>query len=158
MHLKLIFRDQITTIEFKMKNIIYAEENKLRIDELLHLYNDAGWTAYTNQAEKLPLAIQQSLCVFTARCNNELVGLIRAVGDGLTIVFIQDILVLKAFQRKKIGTALMQLLLKKYSSVRQKSLLTDNTIKNRKFYESFSFTACEKVNTVAFYRDELEQK
>lgn len=141
-----------------MNNIVYTEESKLSVDELLQLYNDAGWTAYTNQAKKLPLAIQQSLCVFTARYNNDLVGLIRAVGDGLTIVFIQDILVLKAFQRKKIGTALMQLLLKKYSSVRQKSLLTDDTIKNRKFYESLGFTACEKANTMAFYRDELEQK
>lgn len=145
-------------IDFEMGNITYKEESKLTLNELLNLYGDAGWEAYIDQAEKLLQATKQSLCLITARCNNELVGLIRAVGDGLTIVFIQDVLVLKDFQGTKIGTTLMQLLLKKYGNVRQKSLLTDDTIKNRKFYESLGFTACEKVNTMAFYRDELEQK
>lgn len=141
-----------------MNNIVYTEENEIGIDELLKLYKNAGWTAYTNEPNKLPKAIQQSLCVITARHNNELVGLIRAVGDGITIVFIQDVLVLKAYQRKKIGTALMNFLLKKYKHVRQKSLLADDTVKTHSFYNSLGFTACNKGNTVAFYKDELAQK
>ena len=138
-----------------MNEIVFTEEKSLRLEELLHLYNDARWTAYIDQADKLTLAIQQSLCVITARNNKQLIGLLRAVGDGITIVFIQDVLVLKAFQGQKIGTTLMQQLLKKYATVRQKSLITDDTIKTRKFYKSLGFTACEAANTIAFYRDEL---
>lgn len=138
-----------------MDKIIYTEEKAFKIEELLNLYNDAGWTVYTKKPEILYKAIQQSLCVITARCNGKLVGLIRAIGDGLTVIFIQDILVLKAFQKQKIGTQLMNQLLKKYSLVRQKCLMTDDTIKTRAFYESLGYTACDDGKTIAFYRDDL---
>jgi len=140
-----------------MYKIIYKEEKNLEINELLNIYNNAGWTVYTNKPELLHKAIQQSLGVFTARHNGQLVGLARTVGDGLTIIFIQDILVLKTFQRKKIGTRLMHLLLKKYKSIRQKCLMTDDTIKTRTFYQSLGFTACDDGKTIAFCRDDLQQ-
>jgi len=141
-----------------MDEIIYTEEKDFKIDEPLNLYNDVGWTVYTNKPEELQKALQQSLCVITARCKGELVGLIRVVGDGVTIIFIQDILVLKTFQRKKIGTELMHLLLKKYKKLRQKCLMTDDTIKTRTFYESLGFTACDDGKTIAFYRDDSMQE
>jgi len=52
----------------------------------------------------------------------------------------------------------MKLLLKKYHNVRQKSLLTDDTIGTRSFYRSLGFKPCSESNTIAFYRDELEDK
>jgi len=140
-----------------MNNIVYTTENSLSLTELLHIYNDVGWTAYTNKPEILAAAIKQSLCVITARHNGNLIGMIRAIGDGLTVIFIQDLLVLKAFQNQKIGTTLIQLLFNKYKHVRQKALMTDDTIKTRSFYKSLGFTACDNGKTIAFYRDELEQ-
>lgn len=84
---------------------------------------------------------------------NQLVGLIKVVGDGLTITYIQDLLVNPAYQRRRIGTKLINSVLKKYDSVRQKVLLTENTVKTRMFYESCDFNPCDKYNLTAFYKD-----
>ena len=76
--------------------------------------------------------------------HNQLVGLIRVVGDGLTIIYIQELLVNPAYQRRGIGTKLINSVLKKYDSVRQKVLLTENSLKTRMFYKSCNFNPCDK--------------
>ena len=43
---------------------------------------------------KLKNAINNSLKVLTAWDDEKLVGLIRVIGDGYTIIYIQDILIL----------------------------------------------------------------
>ena len=40
--------------------------------------------------------------------NSELIGIIRVVGDGFTIVFVQDILFFSNQQRKGVGSLLLQ--------------------------------------------------
>ena len=94
-----------------------------------------------------------SLFAISAYDQNQLVGLIRVVGDGLTIIYIQDLLVNPACQRRGIGTKLINNVLKKYKSVRQKVLLTENTVKTRMFYESCDFNPCDKYDLIAFYKD-----
>lgn len=130
--------------------IKYKVNKQVELFELLNLYKDAGWLAYTNQPKLLQQAINQSLYVIAAYDNQELVGLLRVVGDGLTIVYIQDILVLKSHQRFKIGTQMMLMALDEFKSVRQKVLLTDDQPKVRKFYESLGFVSCDKGQLVAF--------
>ena len=39
------------------------------------------------------------------------IGVLRAVGDGQTIVFVQDLLILPEYQRRGVGTALLRALL-----------------------------------------------
>lgn len=39
--------------------------------------------------------------------HSQLVGLIRVVGDGLTFIYVQDLLVNSAYQRRGIGTKLI---------------------------------------------------
>ena len=62
-------------------------------DEVLPLYESAGWVSYTNAPEKLARAFSHSLLTIAAWDGDKLIGLLRAVGDGETIVFIQDLLV-----------------------------------------------------------------
>lgn len=95
-------------------------------------------------------AIEQSLAVITAWDRDRLVGLIRVVGDGLTIIYIQDILVLRDYQKEGIGSELMKLILAKYSDVRQKVLLTNDAPDVRQFYEKNSFQSCDQGELVAF--------
>jgi ribosomal protein S18 acetylase RimI-like enzyme len=78
------------------------------------------------------------------------------VGDGLTIIYIQDILVLKAYKRKGIGKKLMNRVLERFVSVRQKVLLTDDNEETRGFYESLGFESCDKGQLVSFVK--LENK
>jgi GNAT superfamily N-acetyltransferase len=94
-------------------------------------------------------AIKSSLDVFTAWDGE---GLIRVVGDGQTIVYIQDILVLQGYKRQGIGTALLRQALETYPHVRQKVLLTDDSPETRGFYEANGFKSCDKGQVVAFAR------
>ena len=70
---------------------------------------------------------------------DQLLGIIRTVGDGHTIVFVQDILVFPEHQRKGFGSALLQAVLNRYSHVRQIELATDHTPKTIAFYKSMGF-------------------
>ncbi|MDK2951797.1 MAG: hypothetical protein PWQ77_1462 [Kosmotogales bacterium] len=132
--------------------IEYIEDTVPDIESLENLYNDAGFSFYTKDMKKLYNAIKKSLFVVSAWHDNVLVGLARAVGDGETILYIQDILVLKSYKRKRIGTASTEIIVKKYPHVRQKVLLTDDTAEMRYFYESLDFVPCDKGNLVAFVK------
>ena len=116
------------------------------------LYESVGWSAYIRDSESLKQGILNSLCVYGAFEGERLVGLIRAVGDGVTIVFIQDILVHPAYQRRGIGRALIARLLERYKDVRQIHLLTDDVPETVGFYKAVGFTLVEQIHAKAFTR------
>lgn len=118
-----------------MQSIKLEEQRIPTRDQLLALYDDVGWVLYTKEPDVLVHAVQQSLYVWTAWDQDKLVGLARVVGDGLTIVYIQDILVHTDYQKIGIGSCLLQAVLHKYDSVRQIVLLTDDTDATKQFYE-----------------------
>lgn len=135
-----------------MEIITYTEGSKIDIESLSNLYSDAGWSAYTNNMEELRSALINSLYVLAAKEGNKLVGLVRVIGDGLTITYVQDLLVLKAYKRRKIGTTLMTMVLEKFKSSRRIVLLTDDTAETRCFYEAIGFESCDKGEIVAFIK------
>ena len=114
----------------------YTEYNET---EILDLYASVGWTAYTDDPAALRNGVTNSLLTLAAYEESALVGLVRAVGDGHTIVFVQDILVRPQFQRRGIGSALLRAVLNRYSNVRQIELVTDDTPKTMAFYRSMGF-------------------
>ena len=94
---------------------MYIEEyTTYQESEVLALYGSVGWTAYTEQPEALRRGFAGSLLTLASRENGTLVGLLRAVGDGCTVVLVQDLLVRPDHQRRGIGTALMQAALERY--------------------------------------------
>ena len=76
--------------------------------EIRQLYTEVGWTAYTENMPVLEQGYKNSLLVLAAYDNDELLGIIRVVGDGFSIIFVQDILVFPSKQRKGVGTALLK--------------------------------------------------
>ena len=133
-------------------NLVISEYREYHPAEILALYESAGWTNYLEQPEKLEAGYKNSLCVLAAYSSAKLVGILRAVGDGATIVFIQDILVLPEYQRKGIGTALIKAALEKYKDVYQIELLTDDTEKTVAFYKSVGLTPVNEIGARAFIR------
>jgi GNAT superfamily N-acetyltransferase len=109
------------------------------LDELLPLYEAVGWTWYAKAPEVLRAAIANSSYVVVARRDGRLVGLARAVSDGATICYLQDVLVLPEQQRTGVGRALVAAILDRYRTVRQKVLLTDDAPDQRAFYESLGY-------------------
>lgn len=128
------------------------EYGNFQLEEITNLYQSVGWTNYLERIGILEDAYANSLCVLGAYDSDQLVGIIRAVGDGQTIVFVQDIIVLPEYQRKGIGTKLLKAVMDKYSDVYQMELLTDNTEKTKAFYRSVGFSASDDMGCVAFIR------
>lgn len=137
---------------FNINSIEIKIYNQFKLDEILHLYQSVGWSNYIDQKEHLKSAYENSLCTFAAYDQNNLVGIIRAVGDGLTIVFVQDILVLPTYQCQGIGTKLLQTMIEKYKHVYMMELVTYNTEKTIAFYESIGFSSAEKLDCTTFIK------
>ena len=121
-------------------------------DEILRLYTAVGWTAYTQDPESLRRGYEHSLLVLGAWEGEELLGIIRVVGDGATIVFVQDILVYPEQQRKGVGSALLEAVLDRYAGVRQIELVTDNTEKTVAFYKSMGFCELSELGCRGFMK------
>lgn len=130
--------------------INFHDNKNIPAEQLERLYNDVEWRFYTQELKVLQQAAEASLDVISAWKDEELVGLIRTVGDGATIIYIQDLLVLNAYQNQGIATKLMQRVLRKYKHVRQKVLLTEEAADVRYFYEKNGFQSCDKGSLVAF--------
>ncbi len=128
------------------------EYENFKLDEIVNFYRSVGWTNYLERPDILKKAYENSLCVLGAYDYDKLVGIIRAVGDAKTIVFVQDIIVLPKYQRKGIGTKLLKTLMDKYKDVYQMELLTDNTEKTKAFYRSVGFINSDEVGCVSFIR------
>ena len=128
------------------------EYTDFRKDEILRLYSAVGWTAYTENMAALEQGYKNSLLVLAAYEGDELLGIIRAVGDGCTIVFVQDILVFPGHQRRGVGTALLKAVLDRYPDVRQVELVTDNTPKTVAFYKSLGFSELSEIGCCGFMR------
>lgn len=121
-------------------------------NEILPLYTAVGWTAYTEKPEALEQGFKHSLLVLAAYEKDELLGILRAVGDGHTIVFIQDILVYPDRQRQGIGSALLKALLERYPAVRQIELVTDNTPGTVAFYKAMGFSEFSELGCCGFMK------
>lgn len=128
------------------------EYNAYNEEEILSLYKSVGWTAYTEQPDVLRQGFENSMLILAAYDAEKLLGIIRAVGDGATIVFVQDILVFPEYQRIGVGTALLQAVLNRYDNVRQIELATDNTEKTVAFYKSMGFTEMSEIGCCGFMR------
>lgn len=131
--------------------IRYVENPVVTLEDVLPLYESVGWTNYTQHPKMLKEAYQNSLHILAA-LNDEgkLVAILRAVGDGASILFIQDILVYPEYQHQGIGTKLLHLTLEKYKNVYQIQLATDNSKKTVSFYESNGFTSLTSLNCGSF--------
>ncbi len=118
--------------------------------EILALYESVGWTNYTDHPEMLKNAYADSLFALGAYAEGQLVGIIRVVGDGFSILYIQDLLVHPHFQRKGIGSRLIKEILGRYPHVYQKVLLTDNQPGTIAFYKSLGLQPADVYGCLAF--------
>ena len=119
--------------------ICIRSQQSVALEDVLHLYQAVGWTNYTNQPQMLEQAMSHSLATYLARDGEEIVGLVRLVGDGFSSVFVQDLIVLPSYQRQGIGSNLMKEALADYKDAYQIQLVTERTEKTLGFYRSLGF-------------------
>lgn len=134
----------------------YVENEAILLESLIDLYESVEWTAYTRSTEKMSRIIQQSLWHLAVYDDDRLVGLIRAIGDDVSIVYIQDILMHPSYQRQGIGRDVMMRVLKRFEHVRQIVLITDDTPKSVAFYESVGMIAIPETGGQCFIKYNLD--
>jgi ribosomal protein S18 acetylase RimI-like enzyme len=120
------------------------------LEDLIALYSDAGWSNYTDHAQILLKAYDNSLSVITAWQEDKLIGAIRVVGDGYSIIYIQDIIVLQEYQHRGVGSRLFTEVMNKYKDVYQKVLLTDSKPETKAFYEKMGFQVSDYYGCVSY--------
>ena len=91
---------------------------KINKNELIELYKSVGWTADVNNIDNLRKGMKKSY-VIAAYEDKELIGLVRALSDYATVVYVQDLLVASDYQGKRVGKSLMHHLLNYFGSVGQ---------------------------------------
>ena len=133
-----------------MEDITIAPLKSYDEGAVLALYAAVGWTNYTARPEMLERAFSSSLCVLAARAGGRLAGVVRAVGDGASVLYVQDLLVLPEYQRRGLGSRLLRELLARYPDVYQTMLLTDDTPEHAAFYEHAGFTNAAKYGGGAY--------
>jgi len=122
--------------------ITYKETKQIEDKDLRPLYLSVGWASYTERITDLSTLLVDCQLVYSAWDTNtlggeKLVGLIRTVGDGLSIQYIQDFLVLPDYQKQGIGTTLFKKVLEHSEHIRQLVLITDGSEENREIIEYY---------------------
>lgn len=120
--------------------------------EIMKLYSSAGWTAYTAESEKLERAFRNSLFTLAACEEGKLLGLVRTVGDGETVVYIQDLLVFPEHQGKGIGSALIRQVFERFPDVRQIVLAADDIPELSAFYHANGMAAMPELGCCGYMK------
>ena len=116
-------------------------DNKLTAKDFLRLREISGWSLMPK--EQAEAGLKNSLFSVVAMAGGQVIGMGRLVGDGFTMCYIQDIIVLPEYQGKGIGSAIMERLLAYVSdnAMHGTSVLTGLFSAKGKegFYQKFGF-------------------
>lgn len=120
--------------------------------EITQLYRSVGWTSYLRREKLLQEAYAASLLTLAAYDEQRLCGIVRGVGDGVSVLYIQDLLVLPEYQRRGIGSKLLEQMLGAFPDVNQTVLLADDAETAAAFYEKAGFRKVNEVGCCSFVR------
>ena len=118
---------------------------KINKNELIELYKSIGWTDEVNNIDNISKGMKRSY-VIAAYEDKKLIGLVRALSDYATVVYVQDLLVASDYQGKRVGKSLMHHLLNYFGSVGQIIVTAKNDERTGKFFRYLNFRE-ESKNT-----------
>jgi ribosomal protein S18 acetylase RimI-like enzyme len=87
---------------------VVAEVDRFAVKRL---YQDAGWWEANDESDGcawIDDLVRQSFCFVGAFSGAELIGMGRAVSDGVSDAYIQDVVVFKKFRRAGIGNKIIE--------------------------------------------------
>lgn len=91
-----------------MENITVTERRP-SVEEYIQLRNSIGWKIL--QHDKIEKGLDNSIYCICAEDKGKIIGFGRIIGDGATVFYIQDIIVVPSYQKQKIGTLIMRKLM-----------------------------------------------
>ena len=111
-------------------------------EQLKYLFNQTGW--WDEEDNEIPeimeKIIQGSFCFALAQMDDRVIGMGRAISDGVRDAYIQDVAVLEEFRGKGIGVLIMDEIVKylKSKNITWISLISEP--KAVSFYQRFGFS------------------
>lgn len=96
-----------------MENIIIKDTNDFNEKDLEELFLSVDWSS-GHYPDKLKISMKNFKTVYSAWCENELVGLISVMDDGIMNAYIHYLLVKPSYQGKGIGKKLVECVKEKY--------------------------------------------
>lgn len=133
--------------------ITYREFGVDCMDEVIKIYEKAGWLAYLGNKEKLIRTFDNSLYILGAFEENNLLGFIRCVGDGEHIVYVQDLIVDVEYKRRGIGRELMERAMNQFMNVRMITLITDSADEvSNSFYKAIGLKKYDDNGLSGYFR------
>ena len=92
-----------------MADITYHVVTDIPVDTVVELYEAGGWWKEDPKGRQLiPRMVKGSFCFMVAREEARVVGMGRAISDGHSDAYIQDVVVLKSHRGKGIGGGLVK--------------------------------------------------
>jgi len=88
-------------------NIVYSTDRAICDEDLRALYDSVGWVLYLDKYPDLAVLLPGCHLVLSAWDGKKLVGLIRTISDGVSVEYIQDLLVHPEYQKHGIGGHLL---------------------------------------------------
>lgn len=120
---------------------INIKENNKNIQEFNLLYNAVGWGAYEESIAKR--ALDNTFYSVSIYDEDKIIGYGRLIGDSICFLYFHDIMVLTEYQSKKVGTMIMNKLLKKINELKKENpnlrVYLGASKNKEKFYEKFGF-------------------
>lgn len=92
-------------------------ENVKNVEEYNKLFDEVGWGSYDRKVSKL--ALENSLYTVSIYDDDKIVGFGRLIGDGVCYFYIHDVMVLPSYQKKGIGTMIIDKLKNKVSEYKK---------------------------------------
>src|SRR3954469_13725403 len=104
--------------------IEYSDAKKPSLPDVLALYRAVGWSS-ADKPDALHKGLLASHALVTAWDGDVLVGLGNAISDGHLVVYFPHLVVHPDYQGRRIGTALMRMMMARYRGFHQQALLAD---------------------------------
>lgn len=133
-----------------MSEISYFKNSEnFKGQQFLELIESVGWAGKEIlPANKLDQAVKQVASHYTAWSENQIVGVVRVMSDGLIFSCIPEILVNPQFQSHGIGTQLMKMVIADYGST---IIFLGAQIGNETFFEKLGFKKGSQSYERCFY-------
>lgn len=118
--------------------MIYKYNERVNVQEICNLRQSVGWNRMEKEMANPRLNSYYHIAVYEEE-NQKLIGFVDSVSNGVTDVYIQDLMVHPDFQGKGLGSELMNKMIDylKKADIYMISVLYDEDLKD--FYSRFGF-------------------
>jgi len=130
-------------IEVVDRNLTPSERRNVDIEQLKILYRESNWWSEDNDASDPDLInkiISGSFCFVIATLNERIIGMGRAISDGISDAYIQDMAVLPEFRGNGIGVLIMDELIRFLQEKKVNWITLISEPKAVSFYERYGFS------------------